>query len=261
MMNTVLWLLGQGFLGVSLWMVALWLWQKRSGNAAVVDVGWTLSLPALHLFWAMTAGQGRGRALLLAFLVCLWGMRLAGYLYWTRLRPGIPEEGRYQKLRQQWGADFQRNLFWFYQAQAGAALVLAAVFLPVYLDPRTLIGYPELAGVGLFLLGWAGVTAADSQLSRYKASGQRGVCQAGLWYYSRHPNYFFEFVLWTGWASYGLASPGGAWALLAPLSLLHLLLNVTGIPPTEAQALRSKGEAYRDYQRTTSAFVPWFRKA
>jgi steroid 5-alpha reductase family enzyme len=247
---------------VSSLMFLLWMLQRQTGNAAVVDLGWTASVPMLHLYFAVASGHAWSpRHLLLVLLVSLWGLRLGGYLFWTRLRPGMPEEGRYIKLREEWGPHFQRNLFWFYQAQALASLWLVGVFLPFYHDSQSLVGLWELAGLGVFLLGWAGVTLADLQLHQFKSRGHRGVCQLGLWNYSRHPNYFFESLLWVGWALYVQASAGAALAWLAPATIIHLVLNVTGIPPTEAQAVRSKGDAYREYQRTTSAFVPWFKKA
>lgn len=245
-----------------LWMSVLWLIQRFTGNAALVDLGWTLSVPLLHLYFACLAGGDRGRGLLLAAMVCVWGVRLGGHLFWTRLRPGMEEEGRYKRLREEWGDGFQVKLFWFYQAQALAAFLLVLVFWPSYRDPRAVVGFYELAGAILFALGLAGGATADAQLAAFKKRGQPGaVCQDGLWYYSRHPNYFFEVVLWFGWAIFALASPGGSWAVLAPLTILHLVLNVTGIPPTEQQSLRSKGEAYREYQRTTSSFVPWFKRS
>ena len=55
-----------------------------------------------------------------------------------------------------------------------------------------------------------------------------------------------------------MRSPWGWLAVIGPASILFLLLRVTGIPLTEQQAVRSKGDAYRRYQATTSAFVPWF---
>ena len=254
-------LLATALAGVCAWMLLLWMVQRVTGNAALVDLGWTVSVPALHLYFAWGAGGSPARGFLLASLVTLWGLRLGGYLAWTRLRPGMPEEGRYQQLREEWGEHFQRNLFWFYQAQAWAAFALVVVFVPVYQDVRP-VGSLELLGIGLFLLGWSGVSMADAQLSEFKSQeANRGrVCQSGLWNYSRHPNYFFECVLWFGWATYGIASPGGTWAFLAPLTILYLVLHVTGIPPTEAQSVRSKGDAYREYQRTTSAFVPWWKR-
>lgn len=239
------------------WMAILWLIQRFTGNAALVDLGWTLSVPFLHGFFAWFSGGDRARGILLAAMVCLWGMRLGGHLFWTRLRPGMPEEGRYQKLREEWGEGFQSKLFLFYQAQAVAAFLLVAVFWPFYRDPSPGLGWMQVLGGLLFALGFAGVALADAQLAGFKQAAQPGqVCQDGLWYYSRHPNYFFETMLWFGWATFA----GGGWAVLAPLTILHLVLHVTGIPPTEEQSVRSKGDAYREYQRTTSAFVPWFKR-
>ena len=86
------------------------------------------------------------------------------------------------------------------------------------------------------------------------------VCEAGLWHYSRHPNYFFEWLIWVAYFVFALASPWGWAAVIGPASILFLLLRVTGIPLTEEQSLRSKGDAYRRYQQTTSAFVPCFPK-
>jgi steroid 5-alpha reductase family enzyme len=112
-------------------------------------------------------------------------------------------------------------------------------------------------------LALIGEAVADAQLAAFKrtphAPGE--VCQRGLWNYSRHPNYFFEWLIWVAWALFALASPYGWLAVACPLLMFYFLFRVTGIPATEAQALRSKGEAYRAYQRSTSAFVPWFKKA
>ena len=83
----------------------------------------------------------------------------------------------------------------------------------------------------------------------------------GLWRYSRHPNYFFEWLVWIAYAMFALASPWGWISLACPAVMLYFLLRVTGIPATEAQALKSRGDDYREYQRTTSAFVPRRPKA
>ena len=108
----------------------------------------------------------------------------------------------------------------------------------------------------------AGEAAADAQLNKFKSdpSNKGRTCQVGLWRYSRHPNYFFEWLIWVAFALFALASPGGCWGLLSPALILYFVLRVTGIPATEAQAIRTRGEEYRRYQQTTSAFVPWFPK-
>jgi steroid 5-alpha reductase family enzyme len=108
----------------------------------------------------------------------------------------------------------------------------------------------------------SGEALADRQLESFKRDPQnRGrVCDVGLWRYSRHPNYFFEWLIWLSYALYASTSPAGWAAWIAPALILYFLLRVTGIPATEAQALRSRGDAYRRYQARTSPFVPWFRR-
>jgi steroid 5-alpha reductase family enzyme len=118
----------------------------------------------------------------------------------------------------------------------------------------------EVAGLILWAVALMGEGLADAQLARFKRENQepKAICQVGLWRYSRHPNYFFQSLLW--WALFLMALPavGGWWAILAPVAMLHFLLNVTGIPLTEKLSVEKRGEVYREYQRTTSAFVPWF---
>ena len=111
----------------------------------------------------------------------------------------------------------------------------------------------------LVVVGVVGETVADRQLLAFKRDpANRGrTCRTGLWRTSRHPNYFFEWILWCGFGLLGYAAPWGWTGLAAPLLILCSIVFVTGIPPTEAQALASRGDDYRAYQRTTSAFVPW----
>ena len=108
-------------------------------------------------------------------------------------------------------------------------------------------------------------TAAElsyAQLAAFKRdpANKGGVCDVGLWRYSRHPNYFFEWLIWIAYAVFALASPYGWIAIAMPVLMLHFLINVTGLKATEEQALRSKGERYRQYQARTSGFIPWIPK-
>jgi steroid 5-alpha reductase family enzyme len=99
------------------------------------------------------------------------------------------------------------------------------------------------------------------KLFKAQPAAKGRVCDFGLWKYSRHPNYFFEWVVWIGYAVFALGAPLGWIGLASPLLILFFLLCVTGIPPAEARALATRGDAYRDYQRRTSAFIPWFPKS
>lgn len=235
----------------------LWLAQLRTRNAALVDVGWTLSLPMLALVHAALAPGWATRSWILAAMVMLWGGRLAWHLA-LRMR-GRPEDARYARLREEWGPQADRRFFVFYQQQALASALLSVPFILVSLDPRIGLGAWEVLGGLAWFAGLLGEAAADEQLRAFKSSGSgRGrVCDQGLWRYSRHPNYFFEILTWVGFALFSSGSPGFPGGWLGPLLIAWTLVFVTGIPLAEAQALRSKGEEYRRYQQTTSALIPW----
>ena len=242
-------------------MLALWALQLRTKDATEVDVAWAANLGGLALLFALLADGNPWRRALVGGLVALATWRLALHLYLDRGRKGI-EDGRYAALRAQWGSAAPRNFFWFFQAQALLDVLLALPFLLACGDGSPL-GTLDFAGLGLFAVGMVGESVADRQLARFRRDpANRGrTCRVGLWRTSRHPNYFFQWLLWCAYASFALGADWGWLGLGSPLVMLVLILFVTGIPPTEAQALRSRGDDYRDYQRTTSAFVPWFPRA
>ena len=255
-------LLLSGWLLVAMMMAGLWIVQRRTGNAAIVDVGWPAGVPLLAGWYLALSEAPSPPAVLATLAAAIWGWRLAGYLYATRIHGHRPEEGRYRELRREWGASFQAKLFGFYQLQALLDLVFALPFL--LLSRSSVPTAPPVFWVGLALWSVAviGETLADWQLTRFKADPANAgkVCQLGLWRYSRHPNYFFEWLVWVAFALMVTPAAAGLWAWICPALMLFFLFRVTGIPATEAQALRSKGEAYRAYQLATSAFVPWPRR-
>lgn len=242
-------------------MATLWLVQRKTNNAGVVDVGWSASVPLLALFYFVYLhGVASSRAIVALAMVLLWGGRLAWHIH--RRAHGKPEDARYTDLRNAWGKNFQWKIFIFFQAQAVAAVVFSLPLLIAMLHRAEGFSTLELAGIAVWLTGWLGESAADRQLNRFKADpvNKGRVCEAGWWNVSRHPNYFFEWLVWVGFALFAWPAPIGAIALICPLLMLFFLFRLTGIPATEEQALKSKGDAYRRYQQTTSAFVPWFKK-
>ena len=104
-----------------------------------------------------------------------------------------------------------------------------------------------------------GESIADHQLAefRQKPANSGKVCDSGLWRYSRHPNYFFEWLHWWAYVAFALGGPKAWVSLLGPLLMYIFLRYITGIPHAERSSLRSRGEAYRNYQQTTSPFFPW----
>lgn len=244
---------------VALMMFLLWWRQQITRDATPVDVGWSVGLGLLAIFfWCATPDPANPRTLVVGLLGAIWAFRLGGYLYWTRVRGHREEDGRYQTLRRNWGARAGAFFFVFYQVQALLSFLFALPFLAA-LHARSDWSVVDFAGIAVWIVAVAGEAIADAQLSRFRARpDSRGkTCRVGLWGWSRHPNYFFE---WLHWWTYVLLAWGAAWwwgTLLAPALMLFFLFKVTGIPATEAQAVLSRGDDYREYQRTTSVFVPW----
>ena len=233
---------------------------RRIDNYGVVDVLWSLAFgPVALLYAALTEGWAPRRALV-AGLALVWSLRLGIHL-WRRVARHHPEEdGRYRELRTRWAADFPREMFRFYQLQAASVVVLATPFLLAAGRPEPRFLPLDWIALALFVTAQAGEALADAQLDAFKRdpSSRGRVCEVGLWSVSRHPNYFFASLAWIAFALPALPASHGWLGLIAPAIILYLLLRVTGIPLTEQQALRTKGDAYRDYQRRVSAFVPWF---
>ncbi|MBN1586741.1 MAG: DUF1295 domain-containing protein [Candidatus Omnitrophica bacterium] len=255
-------LLGAGFLLAFGLMSVIWYISYRQKNAGIVDGVWSLSIALITWMYALTGDGDPMRRLLIAGLIGFWGLRLAAFLYWTRIRGKHEEDPRYTQLRDKWGKKAELRMFLFFQFQGLAALLFSLPALLMSVDPRAGCGALEILGIGVWAVALFGETLADFQLHRFKKDpANRGqVCRAGLWNYSRHPNYFFEWLIWVAVSLAALPSPYGWVALVCPVAMLHFLFNVTGIPATEAQALKTKGEGYRQYQRSTSPFVPWFKK-
>ena len=242
-------------------MLILWLIHLVTGNASIVDPGWAGGLGILGILYPALGGGYWLRSTLIAVMAGIWGFRLAIYLLVTRVI-GHPEEGRYQELRRQWKTNIAFKFLMFYEFQAVLAIVMAIPFLAAARNPEPAISPLEWAGAALWIIAILGEIIADTQLSAFKANpANKGhTCQIGLWHYSRHPNYFFEWLIWMSFATFALASPYGYLGVLSPALILYFVLRVTGIPATEAQAIRWRGDEYRRYQKTTSAFIPWFPK-
>jgi len=251
----LLWLVGWG-LAASLLLV-LYLRQRRTGDATAVDAGWGVSVASIAILDGVLGPGDLSHRVLIAVLAGIENLRVA--LLVVR-RHGGREDGRYAELRRRWRARGREQLTFaiFYQAQALLAAVLSLPFLFAAFNGHDGLEPLEWAGAGLWLAAVACEWTADLQLARHKADpAQRGrTMRSGLWRYSRHPNYFFQWLTWVAYALVATAASWGWVGWIAPALILYLVLFVTGIGPAEEQALRSRGDEFRRYQRETSAFVP-----
>ncbi|MDS4042345.1 MAG: DUF1295 domain-containing protein [Candidatus Competibacter sp.] len=250
-----------GWAVAALLMLLAWVVQWRTRDAGVVDFTWAVGLGLLAVGYALLADGDSLRRALAAVMAGGWSFRLAGHILLDRLI-GKPEDGRYQRLRAHWREHTQLKFFAFFQVQALLTAVFAIPFLIVTLTPERPPLLALVAAISIWFLAVGGEALADRQLAAWRADpANRGrTCRAGLWRYSRHPNYFCEWLHWWSYLLLAWGSPAWWLTLLGPALMLYTLIKVTGIPYTERQALASRGDDYRAYQRATSAFVPWFPK-
>ena len=241
----------------ALLMALLWLVQIKTSDAGIVDSIWALAVGAISIFFAANGEGTPGRRLLISILAGAWGLRLGAYLLYRNFT--LPEDGRYSRLREKWGRQFQLKMFVFYQLQASWCVLFALPMWMASSNSQRPLGLLDALAAGLWLVSIMGTLVADWQLARFRANPQtRGtVCRAGLWRYCRHPNYFYEWLHWWVYVLLCVGCEMQWWSLAAPLVMFVFLTRITGIPLTESQALASRGDAYREYQRTTNAFFPW----
>jgi steroid 5-alpha reductase family enzyme len=241
--------------GAALAMAAGWWWQVGRENAGIVDVIWTAGIGAAAVWYAAVLDGAPLPRVLLGALGGLWSLRLAAHLAPRVLRG--PEDGRYRQLRQHWRGS-QAKMFGMFQLQALLVVLCSVPFLGVGRNPRTILSPWMLLGVVVWLVSVAGEWVADHQLARFRdePSNQGRTCRQGLWHYSRHPNYFFEWLHWFAYVGLAVGSPLFCLSLPGPVVMYGFLRWISGIPFTEAQALRTRGEDYRRYQAETPLLFP-----
>lgn len=258
MMADPLFLVMSIYLAMVVAMALLWALHLWVPNASIADVGFCMGVIAAVLWDAQFASGEPERKILVAVMACGYAGRLGLFILLNRII-GKAEDARYQRLREQWGTTQRMKTFGYFQLQALAVAAFSLPFLVVIQNPRPPFGLHELAGVFIWLVAVSGEGIADWQLTQFRAKpwNKDRVYREGLWYYSRHPNYFFEWLHWWAYVVMAVGAPGWPLTLIGPVGMGWALLNISGIPLAEQQALKTRGEEYRDYQQTTNAFLPW----
>lgn len=256
-MNALLETLLATLLGVIVCQVVLWLVSLRLRDASIADPAWGAGFVLVAWGAFLLNDPTATRSLLLAILTTLWGMRLT--LYLLARNAGHGEDRRYAAMRARHGPRFARVSLW-------TVFLLQAVLLWFVSWPiqaaaanasRTPLGWIDLTGTLLWLVGFGFEATADWQLARFKLRPEHAgrVFDGGLWRYTRHPNYFGDFCVW--WGIYLVAAAAGAWWTIAsPLLMSYLLLRVSGVALLE-QTIAERRPDYIRYQQVTSTFFPW----
>ncbi len=247
-------------------MAASWLTQKLTHNTGWVDVFWSygmglsgaaVALIPVNADTVNALPVSPARRWIVAVMIVLWALRLGTYV--ARRVAGSPEDVRYRDLRKKWGGTFQTKLFGFVSTQAPAALIFAVAPYLAARPQRYEIGVQDILAILIWVVALGGETLADRQMARFKADPKNHgkICDTGLWAWSRHPNYFFEWVVWFAYPMMAISAddPASWLSLIAPAVMFVVLRFGTGVPPLEKSMAASRGKAFDDYKAKTSTFL------
>ncbi len=239
-------------------MLCMWLLSLILKNSSIVDIFWGTGFVIVTWFiFGLTPGGFAVRRLLLNLLVTVWGLRLSLHILVRNW--GKPEDYRYQVWRRQAGQQWWwRSFFKVFLLQGVILWIVAVPLLAAQLNAGAdRLGWLDFLALAVWLIGFFFEAVGDWQLARFKAepANKGKLMQAGVWRYTRHPNYFGDATQW--WAYYLLAlAAGGWWSIFSPLIMTTLLMRVSGVTLLE-KSLKTEKPGYQEYIETTSEFVPW----
>ena len=237
---------------------AAYLIARKVKLMAIVDTIWTAGLGISALVYHTVAGLESIRSWAVLLVIFLWSFRLSFHLFRDRVFTGH-EDPRYKALAEHWGAQSARKFYFLFLAQ----IIFIALFLfPVSIamqNPQPVWAWTDTLAVLIGISAMLGEWIADRQLATFRSNpdNKGGVCKDRLWRYSRHPNYFFEWLHWFAYLAFAVGSSSVEFALVGPIAMFIFLRFLTGVPYAEMSSLKSRGEAYRRYQSSTNAFFPW----
>jgi steroid 5-alpha reductase family enzyme len=243
-------------------MALAWALERKSGKSGWIDAIWSFSVGLGSVIAVVLADAPWQRRSAILILILAWSLRLG--LHIAQRSMGHGEDPRYAKLIKEWGEKASSRLFWFLQIQALAAFMLV---LAVYLAAVSRPAFPsfwDIIAVVIIAIALIGEALSDAQLAQFRRTpeAKTEICETGLWAYSRHPNYFFEWLFWCAWPLMAITASPWSWlSLIAPIQMYWLLVHVSGIPPLEEHMLKSRGEKFRALQRRVNAFFPGPRKS
>lgn len=241
---------------IAIVMITTWLVSIGVRNASIVDIVWGAGFAINSWVLAATIEGDSGRQILMAILVGVWGVRLAGYL--AKRNIGHGEDWRYVAMRKKIGKKFP--LVSLYSVFGLQGVLMWLVSLPVMFanaDASPSIGPLAVIGIMVWLTGFAFESIGDFQLARFKKDPDNAgkVMDRGLWSLTRHPNYFGDALLWWGIGIVAAETGSGVIGFIGPVVMTYFLMRVSGVPMLE-RSLNKRREGYADYVARTSAFIP-----
>lgn len=246
-------------LALFVYMNFCFLWSLIKKRNDVVDVAWGLGFIFISWLSLLVFGQASWRGFITAILVSVWGIRLSLHVYLRNKHK--TEDFRYLAWRKAWGSWFYvRSYIQIYLLQGFLLFVIAWPVMHINKGPRVSLTLLDFIGILVWLFGFFFESVSDAQLARFtKEQGNQGkILQTGLWQYSRHPNYFGEVTLWWGIWLIAVSVPGGFMTILSPLTIMLLILYVSGIPLLEDKM--AKKNDYAAYKKRVSVFIPMPKK-
>jgi steroid 5-alpha reductase family enzyme len=237
-----------------LFAVALWLVSCVRGNVSIVDSAWSLFFVIAAAIYFVQLPDIGVRGMLVLIVTAVWALRLSAYITWRNR--GQPEDYRYRQIRANNEPHFAwKSLYIVFGLQGVLAWAMSMPAL-IAMTNAAPLSWLDAIGFGAFIAGFLFEAIGDWQLARFKRDPENAgrVMRAGLWRYTRHPNYFGEFCM--AWGVFIVAAgAGGWWTVFAPLLMTFLLLKLSGVAMLEKDIGERRPE-YRDYMRTTSVFFP-----
>lgn len=235
-------------------MAIAWVAYCITKKAFVVDIAWSLVIMIAGFVLALSHPVTVYSSYVL-LLLAFWGLRLAIFLFATRILTGI-EDTRYDAISSQWSGSKIWGFFLHYQLQAVLAVLIALPFywVPLISDFNVIRVIILAIIVALILSEWV----SDRQLYRFQQSHNKGVCQVGFWTWCRHPNCFFEGNIWVFFCLSCLSTSAlsSVFSVISPILIHWIMVKIT-IPITEKKSLKSRGDAYQAYIDSTPRFCPW----
>jgi len=250
--------LARSAVAIATMMTAVWLLSLWLKDASIVDLAWGMGF--VIVAWTAYGLANGARSMVLPVLVTIWGLRLSGYLFWRN--HGKPEDYRYLAMRQKWGGSFPIvSLLTVFLLQG---LVMWVVSLPVQAGTALAIEsrpWVLASGVVVWCVGLFFESFGDWQLARFKSDPQNSgrVLDSGLWRFTRHPNYFGDFLVWWGLYVVAMSQCDAWWTIVGPAAMSVFLVRVSGVALLETKLTTTKPD-YAAYVSRTNAFFPGPRR-